>query len=147
MFLSQSRSILVPLLHLVVETNARSTQVNQLRTLQSHKSHFCVFLKEAGLGGNPAPVGLSQATRNYVSMCYTTYLTTGATTLAIIIKVDTLNKYLFVAIKMSYDKGPVNPILIESGHKAAFVQETFNTAKCWEKVPYEYVPFAQEMMD
>ena len=79
--------------------------------------------------------------------CYTAYLATGATILAIAIKVDTIKRYLFAAIKLSYDKGQVNPTLTKSGHKAACVQDILTEARRWEKVPNRCEPITPEMVD
>ena len=48
------------------------------------------FLEAAGLGDNPVLLGYNQDTRNWVMVCYTVYLATGSTLLAISIKVDTI---------------------------------------------------------
>lgn len=79
--------------------------------------------------------------------CYTVYLATGSTLLAISIKVDMVKRYLTTAVKLYFGLGHVYPTLTKKGSKATSILGILHEAQQWEKVPNCCEPVTSEMVD
>ena len=100
-----------------------------------------------GLGENHALIGFSQETRIWVIACYTAYLASGSSILAIAIKVDTIKRYLHAVAALSRSHGQIDPTRVKSGERAPSIDDILKEAKRWEKVPNRCEPLTKEMLD
>ena len=93
---------------------------------------FCVYIN---LGGNYTLMGLDQDNRTKVMASYVAHLTTGATILAITIKVATIKHYMKAVKELLLNHKQSNPLLNNSGKQAKKINDILKEAKRWEKSP------------
>ena len=91
-------------------------------------------------------IGFSQETRIWILACYTAYLASGSTILAIAIKVDTIKRYLHAVAALSRSHGQIDPTRVKSGDRAPSIDDILKEAKRWEKVPNRCEPLTKEML-
>ena len=78
--------------------------------------------------------------------CYTISLASGSTILALAIKVGTIERYLFVARKLSTAAGVMDPTLDIRGKRTDIIKAILDEAKRWQTVPNSREPLAWEMV-
>ena len=92
-------------------------------------------------------MGLDQDNRTKVMAFYATHLATGATILAITIKVATIKYYIKAVNELFLSYKKPNYLLNDSGKQAKKITDLLKEAERWEKVPNCKEPVTPEMVD
>ena len=108
------------------------------------KRHFSTFIETLNLGRDPTLSRLRPC--NIVMACYTISLAPGSIILALAIKVGTIERYLFVARKLSTPAGVMDPILDIRGRRIDMIKAILDEAKRWQTVPNRREPLTWEMV-
>ena len=124
----ESRACLAPLGSIFVRPSAGPNHVKAYGTLCSRKRHWMEFCAIHKIN-DPVLRYLPQSERNFVTACYTVYLSNGATIKDRPIKYETIKRYLGAVADISSDEKIIDPSRLKLGHWAPDVEKVLKEHK------------------
>ena len=127
---------------------ARYQSTKNAGTHLSRKKHYLEsFLPSIKLAHNPLLEGFSHETKVTILASYAAYLLSGATILAISIRVGTVKLYLKAVADYFHDHRKFNPTLDETGAQPELLRSLYHEASRWEKMPNRAEPLTPDIVE